>query len=381
MVGGVQIPTFDRSWPDNRCLMMRLITVSDGRAHVSTPEINQLEDQVGGAAWFWLDVDVIETELVEKIGRLFGLNRVGLDDVHAITEFPKADDYDDHLFFSSHSPALAEDRLTTAELDGFVSDRFLITFHRTRIPGVDWTRDRVQQAVDLSSLRPDVLLAGILEGAARRSLQLVDGLEAQISDLESRSVAGDPTVVGMVQAFRRDAIVLRRVLAPERDMVRSLMHEGMPGIDQRARRRLDSVYDDCYRVVESLDMARALLASVLETYRSTVAERMNEVMKVLTVFSAIILPLSLLASIYGMNFTNMPELDQRWAYFALLGVMVVIAFGLWAYFSRRGFIGGPRLPRVDRVVGRGLAGLFHLTTTPVRGIVHWLIEDADRPDT
>ena len=361
--------------------MMQLIAVSNGRHLSTTPEIHQLEGQVSGAAWFWLDVDVIEPELVEEIGRLFKLNRVGLDDVHAITEFPKADDYDDHLFFSSHSPALAGDRLTTAELDGFVSDKFLITFHRTQIPGVDWTRDRVRQAEDLSSLRPDMLLAGILEAAARRSLQLVDGLEAQIADLESRSVAGDPHVVGMVQAFRRDAIVLRRVLAPERDMVRSLMHEGMPGIDERTRRRLDSVYDDCYRVVESLDMARALLASVLETYRSTVAERMNEVMKVLTVFSAIILPLSLLAGIYGMNFTNMPELDQPWAYFALLGFMVAIAIGLWMYFSRRGFIGGPRVPRVDRVVGQGLAGLFHVTTTPVRGIVHWLIEDTERRKT
>ncbi len=359
--------------------MMQLITVDSEGHSFTSPEPHELEDLVSGAAWFWLDVDEVDSEVVDEIGRLFRLNRVGLDDVHAITEFPKADDYDDHLFFSSHSPALIEDRVTTAELDGFLSDRYLITFHRAQIPGVEWTRERVLQAEDLSSLRPDVLLAGILEAAARRSLQLVDGLEAQISDLESRSVAGDPNVVGLVQAFRRDAIVLRRALAPERDMVRSLMHEGMPGIDDRARRRLDSVYDDCFRVVESLDMARALLASVLETYRSTVAERMNEVMKVLTVFSAIILPLSLLAGIYGMNFTNMPELKKPWAYFALLGVMACFAIGLWLYFSRRGFIGGPRLPRVDRVVGRGLAGLFQVTTTPVRGIMHWLIEDPDRP--
>ena len=361
--------------------MMQLITVDNGKHRFSEPEIHQLEDQVSGAAWFWLDVDSIEPELVEEIGRLFALNRVGLDDVHTVSEFPKADDYDDHVFFSSHSPALADDRVTTAELDGFLSDRFLITFHRTPIPGVEWTRDRILQAEDLLSLRPDVLLAGILEAAARRSLQLVDGLEAQISDLESRSVAGDPNIVGLVQAFRRDAIVLRRVLAPERDMLRSLMHEGMPGIDSRARRRLDSVYDDCYRVVESLDMARALLASVLETYRSTVAERTNEVMKVLTVFSVIILPLSLMAGIYGMNFANMPELEWPWAYFALLAVMVAVAVGLWTYFSRRGFIGGPRLPRVDRVVGRGLAGLFHVTTTPVRGVVQWLVEDPGQRKT
>jgi magnesium transporter len=191
-------------------------------------------------------------------------------------------------------------------------------------------------------------------------------------------VSGDPGVVGLVQALRRDSIVLRRALAPQRDMVRSLAHEGMPGIDERARRRLDSVYDDCFRVVESLDMARALLASVLETYRSTVAERTNEVMKVLTVFAAIILPLSLVAGIYGMNFTNMPELDWPPAYFVVLAAMLAFAIGLWFYFSKRGFIGGPRLPRVDRVVGRGLADLFHLTTTPVRGIVQWLVEDSDQ---
>ncbi|MDH3260326.1 MAG: magnesium/cobalt transporter CorA [Acidimicrobiia bacterium] len=358
--------------------MLRLMTVLNGMPHFSEPSILDLEDQVRGADWFWLDVDSVDYEPVEEIGRLFALNRIGLDDVHAVTEFPKADNYDDHVFFSSHSPAIADDRVTTAELDGFLSDGYLITFHRTPIPGVEWTYERLLQADAFSALRPDMLLAGILEAAIRRSLQLVDGLETQIGDLESRSVVGDPSVVGLVQAFRRDAIILRRVLAPERDMVRSLMHEGMPGVDERTRRRLDSVYDDCYRVVESLDMARALLASVLETYRGAVAERTNEVMKVLTVFTVIILPLSLLAGIYGMNFSNMPELQWPWAYFALLAVMLTVVLGLWVYFSKRGFIGGPRLPRVDRVVGRGLAGLFHLTTTPVREVVQWLVDDPDR---
>ena len=359
--------------------MMRLMTVTNGAPRFSEAQTHDLDNQVSGVDWFWLDVDSVEDGLVEDIGRLFALNRVGLDDVYTLSEFPKADDYDDHLFFSSHSPALADDRVTTEELDGFLSDGYLITFHRAPIPGVEWTHERLLQAESVSSLRPNGLLASILEADARRSLQLVDAMEAQIFELESRSVAGDPRVVGLVQAFRRDAIVLRRVLAPERDMVRSLIHEGMPGIDERARRRLDSVYDDCYRVVESLDMARALLGSVLETYRSTVAERTNEVMKVLTVFSVIILPLTLLVGIYGMNFANMPELDWPFAYFVLLAVMATIAAGLWVYFSRRGFIGGPRLPRVDRVVGRGLAGLFHLTTAPVREVVQWLVEHEDSP--
>ena len=208
--------------------MMHLMTVSNGRHRFSEPVLQDLGNELGEADWFWLDVDSVDDEVVEEIGRLFGLDGEGLDDVQNVSEFPKADDYEDHVFFSSHSPALVDDRVSTAELDGFVSERYLITFHRTPIPGVAWTHERLRQADSVASLKPGTLLAGILEAAARRSLQLVDGLEAQISELEARSIAGDPHVVGLVQAFRRDAIVLRRVLAPERDMVRALMHEGMP---------------------------------------------------------------------------------------------------------------------------------------------------------
>ncbi len=359
---------------------MNLVTVSGGIRSLMEADIAELHSLTRAADWFWLDVDFVDVDHVAEVGRLLGLNRVALDDVLAVSEFPKADDYDDHVFFSSHSPALEAGRISTVELDGFLSSGFLATFHRNPIPAIEWAQERLAQTESIGGLRPDMLLAGILEAAARRSLQLVDGLEAQVGDLENQALVGDPAVVGRVQALRRDAILLRRVLAPERDMVRALTQEGMPGIEDRARRRLDSVYDDCFRVVESLDTARALLASVLETYRSTVAERTNEVMKVLTVFSAIILPLSLLAGIYGMNFTNMPELSKPWAYFALLGVMAAIGTSLWVYFSRRGFIGGPRLPRVDRLVAQGLADLFHLTTTPVRGVLHWLTEEpADRP--
>jgi len=103
-------------------------------------------------------------------------------------------------------------------------------------------------------------------------------------------------------------------------------------------------------------------------------------MKVLTVFSAIVLPLGLLAGLFGMNFVDMPWLDRGWGFSALVVVMALIAIGLWAYFVRRRFIGGPRLPRVDQAVSRGMASFVHLSLAPVRLLERALTSDTDGPD-
>jgi len=114
----------------------------------------------------------------------------------------------------------------------------------------------------------------------------------------------------------------------------------------------------------AVQAAPVLLASVLETYRGTVAERANEVMKVLTVFAAIVLPLSLIAGVYGMNFSHMPELLWRWGYLGVMILMLIVGVSLWVYFARRGFVGGPRLGAVPGVVGRGLVEFVKVTTKP-----------------
>jgi magnesium transporter len=141
--------------------------------------------------------------------------------------------------------------------------------------------------------------------------------------------------------------------------------ESTPLIDRRARLRFAHVYDQLYRMVESLDGARLLLAAVLETYRSAVAEATNRVMKVLTVFSAIVLPLTLIAGIYGMNFENMPELRWPAGYFLTLSVMAGTGVGLWIWFARKGYVGGPRLQDLPKAVG---LGLLQVAALPVRGI-------------
>jgi magnesium transporter len=353
---------------------VRLFRVDSAGGRWTDVVAEEFAGVIAGAHWFWLDVAEIGAD-VGVVAQVLEVPPDAVADIFEPSEFPKMKEYDGAVFAISHSPGLSEDRFTTSEVDLLLTDRYLVTFHRESIPGIEWTMQRALAAYEA----PAEVMAEILEAAAYRYLTLIDALEQQIEELEGLAIAGDPEVLGRVQALRRDAIVLRALLGPERDTIRAVSRAQLE-VGQSVRRRLESTYDDFFRIVESLDAARSLLAAVLDTYRSTVAERTNEVMKVLTVFSAIFLPLALLAGIYGMNFANMPELSWHWGYLGLVAVMVVVAVGLWLYFAWRGFVGGPKLLRVDRVIGRGLGGLVSLTTAPIRGVYGLIVGHEESPE-
>lgn len=323
----------------------------------------------------WLDVTYESPGQVAELAAEFGFDSLTVEDVVDPSEFPKLDEYDGYLFLILFSLGTSDTRIRTTELDMYLGPDYLVTVHEQSIPAVDWLWEEVQATPALVVGGVDQLLARLAEASARRVIPLMDHLEEELEALEDRAILGDRTVVGDLQALRRDTIVLRRMTGPQRQVLNALTREGLENVGHRARLRFENVDDLLFRVTESLDASRALLASVLDTYRSTVAEDMNQVMKVLTVFSAILLPLSLLAGIYGMNFTNMPELRWEYGYFGLLAVMAATAIGLWLYFANRGFIGGPSLRRVPRVVGRGLGGLVSLSTAPVRLVAQALLEE------
>ena len=316
--------------------------------------------------WVWVDAIAPTSVEVEFLAEQFELERLDVDDVLQVTEYPNLENRDGYLFVIAHTPAADTLRLRTVEVDAFLGSDFLLTIRSEDSPGFEAV-DRLPGDARLRG--PDGLLAVLLDLFMRRMRVLVDSLDGEVDRLESLAILGDPNVVEQIQALRRDVVRLRRVLIPQRDVLRNMVRlTGGFVKSEAARGTLDSSFDDCLRALEELDSARSLLASALETYRATVGERTNEVMKVLTVFSAIVLPLGLMAGIYGMNFANMPELEYEYGYFVLLGLMATFAIGLWLYFARRGFIGRPRVPRLDRAVGKGLASFVHLTLTPARSV-------------
>lgn len=324
----------------------------------------------------WVDLEAPTEAEIRQIAAEFGLDDLVARELRETTHFPKVDDLGDYLLVVLHGVTREKDRLATAEVDFLLGDGYLVTIHRTEFPAIDFLVENGLRAPAFSSGGPDEMFARLAEAQGRRYLPLLEELENRIEALEDKALHADPSVIADVQALRRDALILRRVIGPQREVLLELSREGAGPIGRRGSRRFSGIYDQHYRIVESLDASRGMLASVLDTYRSSVAEKMNEVMKVLTVYAAILLPLSLLAGLYGMNFVNIPELEWRWGYFILVGIMATVAVGQWIYFARRGFIGGPSLRKTLKVptaIGRGLA---HLALTPVR-VIETIIDMTD----
>jgi magnesium transporter len=345
--------------------MLRLFHKADHHSVVVERPPEDLADARTEGGWVWIDFLDPTEEDIQRVGEQFAIDRLTLAEIHNDTVFPKVDDWGSYLFVVLHGATRRGEKLATSELDCVIGEDFLITFHREPSPSLEFVIENSLRTAAFGRGGPDQMFGRIAETQGQRYLPLLDSLDEQIEELEERALVSDPAVIPDVQALRRDAVILRRVIGPQREVLLSLGGELSNLLGERARRRFRGIYDHHYRLVESLDASRGLLASVLDTYRSTVAERMNEVMKVLTVYTAILLPLTLMAGLYGMNFANIPELQWRWAYFALLGIMAVLAIGQWIYFSRRGFIGGPSLRKMTGVVGKGLA---LVTLAPVRSV-------------
>lgn len=318
------------------------------------------------SGWVWIDMVRPDPSVVRELAASFNWDRVSVEDVLEDSPYPKFSDFGQHVFVVLHAIEPAPHGSALTEVDSYLHEHTVVTIRHGRVEAVDNLISMSLERPSVSDGGPDRMLARIAALLPGPFLALSDDLELRMESLEQRAIVRDPAVIAEVQALRRDVVHLRRSLAPQREVLLALTREdATPLITRAARLRFADAYEQVYRISESLDAARLMLASILETYRSAVAEDMNRVMKVLTVFSATLLPITLLAGLWGMNFSNMPELAQPWGYPVALSLMAVIALSLWGWFARRGFVGGPRLRDVPRSVG---LGVIRAATLPLRSV-------------
>lgn len=343
--------------------MDRLLHWAPGAQAAREVDVDGLEQLIGADGWIWLDI--VDQDPAAILTRLepFPLDPLAVEDVLDEVQLPKLEDFGDHLFLILHGLVDADDRISTAELDCFLGDGWLVTVHHRPLLGLDWVWDGATRHQEFIAGGTDLLLARIAEATGRRYLPLIDQLEAHIDELSDLAIEGDISVLGGVQQLRRDESTIRRVLRPQRDALQQIRTVPIAMLDEGARRRFSDAYDQHNRVIESLLTARTLLSDVLDTYRGASAEQAANVSKVLTIYAAIMLPLSLIAGIYGMNFRTVPGSDSSFGFEAVIAAMVVIGLTSWLVFERVGFVTRRSL-RV-RSVGRGLSAVGRL---PVRTV-------------
>jgi len=335
---------------DDRMETRILRSDGDGRVLLETQLPSGHLDQ----GWIWVDVHVGEDDTEELIELTTGLELDGLAVRDAIDEvdLPKLDDFGHHLLVILHG--LRDDRVETYEIDCFVTGRSLLTVRRLHSPALDALWNRVQESAVLASGGVDELLARLADVLTRRLLAVLDAFDDRTNELIHKALAADAQLVAELTAVRADLSAVRRVVHPQREVLDLVRSSTSPLISDAGRRRFSDVFDVASRAAQDLDAARSSLAEILDAYRGAEARQATDVTKVLTIYAAIMLPLSLVAGFFGMNFANLPGIGSDWGWVLVTGAMVVIATMSLGVFVALDWMRRPSGRRAGATLGKGL---------------------------
>ncbi|MBI5380218.1 MAG: magnesium/cobalt transporter CorA [Nitrospirae bacterium] len=289
----------------------------------------------------WVDMEAPTEEERALLAGVFHFHPLAVEDCIAETHLPKLDDYGEYLFLVVHHGARSPETpgtFATVELNLFLGPRYLVTYHDEPSRTITEVLRRLRKNSPTLARGVDWMLHEILDGVIHNYLPILDDIDEQIAVLERR-VLEDPDhgVLSQILSLKRDVMHLKRVAAPQREILHRLSRDPLAVIDARAQVYFRDVYDDLVRIADLAEGYREHLTATLEAHLSMVSNRLNAVMKVLTVIATIFMPLTLIAGIYGMNFAWMPELRWQYGYLYALGLMGAIAAVMLYLFKRKGW--------------------------------------------
>lgn len=317
--------------------------VEEGFAFSELPDLIKERDSV-----IWVDLLGESPEQVEEARRLmlevFHFHPLTVEDCFETRNQPKVEPFTDYFYFIVHGIKPGETgpgNFVTKELDGFLGPNYLVTFHTERFRSIKAVKKQIRTSTFACRRGAAYLLHQILDNIVDLYMPIVDDFDTEINDLEERVFdmkKSSTAVLEDVMDLRRSVARLRRISARQLEVLYRISHGEFPQIPENVLPFYRDVHDHLLRISDLAESYRDLVGSLFDIHFAVVANRTNDVMKTLAVLSAIILPLSLIAGIYGMNFDYMPELKNPVGYFATLAVMAAVAIVLLVYFWRRGWI-------------------------------------------
>ncbi|TFG72174.1 MAG: magnesium/cobalt transporter CorA [Flavobacteriales bacterium] len=299
-------------------------------------ETKRLKDQDPTS---FIDVIGINDEIfIEQLGKGFGLNSLLLEDVVNPHQRPKIDDYGDYIFGVFKMLYLDKDNNLVIEHVALVLfEKCVILFQELNEDVFGSVRDRLRQKSGrIRSRKADYLFFALLDAIIDNYVLVLENLNSKIESLEEK-VYSDPSsyVAQDIQQVKKEVLKIRRCVSPVRELVNRLIETENQLISKDTKLFLRDVLDHCIEINESLQVYREMSMSLMEMYMSNMSNKMNEVMKVLTIMASIFIPLTFIVGVYGMNFENMPELQSRYGYFVVWVVMVMLFLGMLIYFKRK----------------------------------------------
>ena len=321
---------------------------SDGKLHR-----NLTEDQIkssfdSGTELLWVDTSETTNEDGQFLERVFHFHPLAIEDcISTNIHPPKVDDFGDHIFIIVHGVnyAVESEVVETAELAIFLGKNYVVSNHSYPLLSVEAVKQLVERDGRQMRRSADFLAYSIVDALVDNVLPTVDKMTEIAEDIEEEVVhqPQQPTLEAILK-LKRSAVHLHRVMAPQREVLNRISRGDFELIGEDAKIFYRDIYDHIVRIEDLNQTVRDMTDNALATYMSSIANRQNEVMKILSIVAAIFLPLGLITGIFGMNFVNMPELNISWGYYAVLAFIGLAVLSVLGLFWARGWINWGRRP-------------------------------------
>jgi magnesium transporter len=298
----------------------------------------------------WINVEGLGDKVVlQQLATMFELHRLALEDVVNVHQRPKVDQYPEHLFFVARM-VYQNELIETEQLSMFLGENYVLTFQERQ--GGDCfapVRDRLRKGLGrIRSESADFLAYCLIDALVDAYYPIIELYGDQLEDLEDEvlETPGRASVTE-IHRVRRDMLMLRRAIWPLREAINAILRDRGSAFTPDTRVYLRDCYDHTIQILDLVEAYREIVSDLMDVYLSSISTRLNDVMRVLTVISTIFIPMTFVASIYGMNFNtqhsplNMPELNWYFGYPLAIGLMASIAIGQLIFFRRKGWLGSP----------------------------------------
>lgn len=291
----------------------------------------------------WININGLhDVDFIEKIGNNFEMHPLTLEDIVNTGQRPKYEDFDQYIFVTLKILMFDEEKkeIISEQVSLVFGANFVISFQEIEGDVFNPIRERIRNAKGrIRKMGPDYLAYSLLDAVVDNYFSILEKFGEKIEGMEEDLIANPtPQTLQAIHDLKRDAIFLRKSVWPLREVAGGLDRSESILIKKETHIFLRDVYDHTIQVIDTIETFRDMVSGMVDIYLSSVSNRMNEVMKVLTIFAAIFIPLTFMAGVYGMNFEFMPELKWKWGYFALLGLMAVVGFGMLFHFRRKKWI-------------------------------------------
>jgi magnesium transporter len=288
----------------------------------------------------WINIDGLHDEKsIEEICTYLDIHKLSMEDILSVDQRPKLEEYPDYLqaFIKMISINQVDETIDYEQISFILKGKILVSFQEKTGDIFDSVRKRIKEAKGLIRQRgADYLLYALLDLVIDHYFIILDNFSEKLEDLETELLENpDKTTLNRLHMLRRETLLLRRTVYPIREMIGRFEKLEEPLISNSIKVFARDLYDHTIIVIENIEVLRDMTSGLLDLYMNTVSNKMNEIMKVLTIMASIFIPLTFIAGVYGMNFDNMPELHFKYGYFAVLGIMFIVLIVMLVYFRRK----------------------------------------------